>query len=732
VKELQAAILREEGLQSQLRSESQAQAASCEELEEEIDSITSLHDSMHADLERDRASLKTATAAAEKAASGAAEVEAKCSKEFEAIQRELEECVEECSRAKAAKAAADKRSRTIDFKNASLEARLTHESDQHKRKQASRNESTEVQAEALTARLSKLAMKQAKLLKKQEKANAKKAALEQKTLDILANSEDFKSQLEKVTQELAATREAASADSERAKGLEAELIEHQRVVDSSRARLGDASSARDAALGCAERAGKKCSTLEVRLQTLQELTQNLADRKGGAWLGDAVAKLKGDCADELLALRKSWDALDNVAGWNSDAQDQCSRLEAGNQELRARFENLEVQTERAKTSEASLHNQLSRLEALVAQRGASSDNAQDAQSGSAVQTDAQPTSADGEVASPDDAGTAALHESFAKLIARERAGAERLAGLEDALASELSSRNAVESRGFELRRRLNDLKAECLRHTNSIVDLKRQVGRERAQSDEARTKQQERCDAIANLEEQYELSTSRASSASESLTQERSMTASIAQQMQAFQHELGGFADQERACKADIVKLSARLEKSQTKQRKVNQQVEGLQAKLDEVRPVQQELRRKLDDATAQLETLASEKEVAMARRGELKSQLQKAELEVAEQIHRGQQETAKALQEAGPTQLSSADVLISVSFQGILEPLKLMPWDTDLEAVVREWLSTSHKSLTLQPSVVRYLTHLEQTATAYPVRVEASLLEVHQEFALE
>jgi len=90
-----------------------------------------------------------------------------------------------------------------------------------------------------------------------------------------------------------------------------------------------------------------------------------------------------------------------------------------------------------------------------------------------------------------------------------------------------------------------------------------------------------------------------------------------------------------------------------------------------------------------------------------------------------------KELEEAPPTQLSVSDVLISVSFEGVQSPLEIKPWDTDYAEVAQKWLTASQKSAHLLNSVVAYLKHLDDTATAFPVRVDAKLSDVHEQFGL-
>merc|ERR1712232_778192 len=91
-----------------------------------------------------------------------------------------------------------------------------------------------------------------------------------------------------------------------------------------------------------------------------------------------------------------------------------------------------------------------------------------------------------------------------------------------------------------------------------------------------------------------------------------------------------------------------------------------------------------------------------------------------------------KQLEEAeppGPTQLCVNDILISVAFDGVNLPLEIRSWETNFEEVAQRWITAAQKSTQLQQSVVAYLRHLEESATAFPVKVDASLVDVHEKF---
>ncbi|CAE8643222.1 unnamed protein product, partial [Polarella glacialis] len=131
-------------------------------------------------------------------------------------------------------------------------------------------------------------------------------------------------------------------------------------------------------------------------------------------------------------------------------------------------------------------------------------------------------------------------------------------------------------------------------------------------------------------------------------------------------------------------------------------------------------------DALEQLDSLKSEKQKVVLERDEISRTLDQ-ERQQSEQVRKELEEA----EPAGPAQLTVNDVLISVVFDDAAAPLEVKPWDTNFEDVVTNWLATVQRSDKLKPSLVRYLRHLEETSAAFPVRREAKLLEVHEEFAL-
>lgn len=146
-----------------------------------------------------------------------------------------------------------------------------------------------------------------------------------------------------------------------------------------------------------------------------------------------------------------------------------------------------------------------------------------------------------------------------------------------------------------------------------------------------------------------------------------------------------------------------------------------LQANLDAAQSAHEALFGRYSAAVDQLDGLKHEKKRVAEERDKLRMSLHESEL------------LKKKLEDAeppGPAQLSVSDVLISIAFEGIGSPLELRPWDTNLDDVVTSWLECVQRSRAMQPSLVRFLRHLEETSDVFPVRTAAKLVEVHEKFA--
>mmetsp|Transcript_66694 Transcript_66694/g.188464 ORF Transcript_66694/g.188464 Transcript_66694/m.188464 type:complete len:409 (+) Transcript_66694:1-1227(+) len=302
------------------------------------------------------------------------------------------------------------------------------------------------------------------------------------------------------------------------------------------------------------------------------------------------------------------------------------------------------------------------------------------------------------------------------------------------LAQELEEgrrlRGAEEASCLQLRRRHDDLEFEKQRQQKRHQELAGTLKSLRALISDGAGKHAELAAEREALERSQEESARRLVEAAEAHEVERRLCAEQTEAVPVLRAELEQLSGRQRSCSEARQRLAEDSRRAAGARELEARRAEELGVRLDAVAPAQQELQRKHDAAVEQLQGLEGEKHRTSVQKDELLAALSTAQ-EAVELARRSKEQAKRAIEEAGPTQLSAGDVLISVAFHGVPQPLELMPWDTNLEAVVTKWLTATQRSIRLQPSVVRYLTHLEETAEAFPVRVEASLLDVHEEFAL-
>lgn len=175
---------------------------------------------------------------------------------------------------------------------------------------------------------------------------------------------------------------------------------------------------------------------------------------------------------------------------------------------------------------------------------------------------------------------------------------------------------------------------------------------------------------------------------------------------------------------ARIAQQQAELQRQAQAMAEEQRKAQELQEQLTAYVGTHQELFTRFQSAVEQLD---SEKELSKA------VALEREERDRAEKEHQDAEQARQDLANAeppGPAQLAVSDVLISVSFKEVERPLQVKPWDTNFEEVVGAWLHAVQRSEQLQSSLVRYLKHLEETSTAYPLHQDAKLLEVHEQFA--
>lgn len=444
----------------------------------------------------------------------------------------------------------------------------------------------------------------------------------------------------------------------------------------------------------------------------------------------ALRKKLGDLEDELDAVTEAKVELEE------QVNSLKSELEAARgEDLRAALQDLqerhESELKKAQSAKEELEQALSSkadLEAKIAalQEAVTSPVAADAASGSLADERAQNEKLLSEVRELT-ARNDALEEQLAK------ADGDQRSELQEALEQERQRRQSLETELRDLRRARDDLDdvleksraerqadgAECERLSRVCQELEsdRDMALERMQSAERLAAAKS-----ANLEEMQSARATEAARAD-----------SLAKELEVQS--------------AKLAQLQAELQKSTQAHVEEQRKASDLQEQLTAYVGTHQELFTRFQTAVEQLDTekdmrkkVVSERDDLIKTRDEIaraRDEIARAlelERDKAEQERMHAEQARKELAEAeppGPAQLTVNDVLISVCFEEVKgAPLEVKPWDTNFEEVVSSWLQAAQRSQNLQSSLVRYLKHLEDTSSAFPLRQDAKLLEVHEQFA--
>mmetsp|Transcript_87346 Transcript_87346/g.250296 ORF Transcript_87346/g.250296 Transcript_87346/m.250296 type:complete len:820 (+) Transcript_87346:52-2511(+) len=157
----------------------------------------------------------------------------------------------------------------------------------------------------------------------------------------------------------------------------------------------------------------------------------------------------------------------------------------------------------------------------------------------------------------------------------------------------------------------------------------------------------------------------------------------------------------------------------------MRRRADELQDKFDAVQPEHEDLFARYSEVIEQIDAIKGENRKLSRESENLRASIAQTQREVAEALQQ-----KEAVESAPPTQIAVSDVLISVSVDGASVPLELRPWDTNFDLVVSDWLVAEQKAPNLQDCLVKYLRHLEDTAETFPVRTQAKLQELHEQFA--
>jgi len=285
------------------------------------------------------------------------------------------------------------------------------------------------------------------------------------------------------------------------------------------------------------------------------------------------------------------------------------------------------------------------------------------------------------------AAASSANERLAQLEAEMQELVESKRLVEGRLQDALASQSAAEAAANAASERVVTLEAEVQEHTAQAAQTQRQLEQQsqNALADESLLQQlQAECDKLR-----------------ESLDATR-------EQLEASQGAHGKVRDE-----------LGRATQAHASER---QRADEINSKLGSIQSAHEALFTKYSATLEELDSLKGENSKASSMCNQLKTSL--------DEERRIRQEM-EAAPPPGPSQLSVSDVLISVAFDGVSTPLQVRPWDTNFTDVVDVWLATTQRSTQLQPSIVRYLKHLEETAEVYPVRVDTKLHEVHAQFAI-
>lgn len=298
------------------------------------------------------------------------------------------------------------------------------------------------------------------------------------------------------------------------------------------------------------------------------------------------------------------------------------------------------------------------------------------------------------------------------------------------LEEERRSRGEELSGFRELQRQHEDLEAERAQLAERAQALTAQLEEEKRLHAEGAAGHEELQAEGSKLEQKCSEAAQKVAQLTEQLAEKRQVCAAGDLKRGELEAQVQEVFAKTKACAESQTQFATLLTTAKAEREAEARRAAEFQVNLDAVKPAQQELENKCVAAMEQLDALRCVNEEIVLEKGRLQAVLAQ-EQEAAEQARRDHEETKKALESAGPSKLSVGDALISVAFHGVSQPLVMMPWDGDLEAVVSNWLAVAQRSARLQSSLVRYLTHLEETASTFPVRVEASLMDVDEEFAV-
>jgi len=579
------------------------------------------------------------------------------------------------------------------------------------------------------------------------------------------NTKAARAEVEALQAELTSAREAApSTSGEPAADLGQQLEEEQARCKELKAALSELSEASEAGRQLAE---AQVTTLIAELQAERQVSGQVAELQLrsetlAAELQAAGPSASMDLAKELEVQREAGHRRSEVLEQELEAERQARPAEGrgGGRRRRGRGGNDQG------GEQAKLQAERDEFECLVeTERGRAQALAEDLEAQKEMLESAQASL--NELVFERDAGQKQM-ESIASEL-----DAERLArgGSDCDALRELQSKHDVLSSQHDTHQRRADELAEQLcaeqqartAEAGGVESLAQELEAERVSREELQSERDESVRAHAGerrrsetLEQQQEVARGEAVRHKDVLANElaaeaqaraadgqaaavhhnalRDSEAAVVRNYQALTQELGT----ERKSNATAFEEQTLVHEQRlqwVEQHATNHQAFGaeqhrrgdeLHGELTAVRQAHEAIFARYTSAVEDIDRLKlSQKELHSERAGLINS------LEEVKRVEQEREAARAAEPPPEPKQMKVDDVLISVSFTGVPTPLEMRPWDTNLEDVVREWLTATQRSESLRSSLVKYLRHLDDTADSFPLRVEASLLDVHEQFAV-
>lgn len=307
----------------------------------------------------------------------------------------------------------------------------------------------------------------------------------------------------------------------------------------------------------------------------------------------------------------------------------------------------------------------------------------------------------------------------------------RAAALADKLKADRLSQIADNEHRLELQRRADELSRELERHERRVAEVTNEMQTERHKRAVNAANHAEQQGVHSQVSDDHQMEEKREVALMEELEAEKRLINEEADVLRGLEEECGALS-KENAQHADMhAQTRAHLMRIQEAHNQDVLHANELRDELDIVQPARDALAGKHSAEDGAVQRLRSDIAEIIREKESLSQKLEEQRQEKERARREREQGHDNEAQPSKRAPLSVSDVLISVAFEGVAVPLELKPWDTNLDAVVSEWIANVKIKPHLKDSILRYLKHLEDTTHAFPVHVCAKLLEVHEHFAI-